>query len=134
MRIVMVPLMGILLTSLASYYRYYPGFSRLSYRDDRKVWRLFCATTGWDYWMGRTKFANGEYLDPKFNVNGIVKTIEGNVTQIITDTTYRLVSEIDTPFLCVLDTRRLINQPLPCLQVKGFMLLRRCRFRQTFPI
>ena len=62
----------------------------------------FVPQPGWDYWMGRTKFANGEYLDPKFNVNGIVKTIEGNVTQIITDTTYRLVSEIDTPFfVCI---------------------------------
>lgn len=75
----------------------------------------FVPQPGWDYWMGRTKVAHGDYTDQTFNVNGIIKKIDGNVTQVINDTSYKVIAEIDTPFLVYVG-HQAPHQPAVALQ------------------
>ncbi len=76
----------------------------------------FVPQPGWDYWMGRTKVAHGDYTDQTFNVNGVIKKIDGNVTQVINDTSYKIIAEIDTPFFVYVG-HQAPHQPAVALQV-----------------
>jgi len=55
---------------------------------------------GWDYWFA--KQGETDYINPKFNYNGVLETLTGNTSTIIVDSSDRVLNDIDTPFLvCV---------------------------------
>lgn len=74
---------------------------------------------GWDYWMARSKYADGSYYDMKFNINGTVKVIEGHVTQIINDSSSMIISAIDTPFLVLIGHQAPHQQAIPLPENNG---------------
>jgi arylsulfatase A-like enzyme len=55
---------------------------------------------GWDYWMAEA--SSTTYSNPKFNINGYTKTLFGNTTQIIIDSSDKILSTIDTPFFMII--------------------------------
>ncbi|MEO5674762.1 MAG: sulfatase-like hydrolase/transferase [Chitinophagales bacterium] len=55
---------------------------------------------GYQYWLATA--GDITYNDPLMNYNGTFKQIFGNITDIISDSSARLISEIDTPFfVCI---------------------------------
>lgn len=51
---------------------------------------------GWDWWMARVGHGHS---DADFNYNGVVKELEGHVTDVLTDSTIALINKVTEPFL-----------------------------------
>ncbi len=51
---------------------------------------------GYEYWLATA--GNITYTDPLMNYDGLFEQITGNITDIITDSSSRLLNDIDTPF------------------------------------
>ncbi|MBA2408050.1 MAG: sulfatase-like hydrolase/transferase [Chitinophagales bacterium] len=72
---------------------------------------------GWDYWMakkGKTEYENAEW-----NVNGTDKLIPGHVTQIINDSSNKMVAKLDTPFMICIEHQTPHQPVIPLPQDVG---------------
>lgn len=83
-----------------------------------KYHAYFKPQPGWDYWMARSKLG-GSYMDLEFNINGESKIIEGHVTQIIGDSSVKIISTIDTPFLVMIGHQAPHQPALPLPEDSG---------------